>query len=136
MAAGWYTFPDDAAFPLGTNADRSGRIHPDLNGFLRVPTLVAVGSRDTERNASLNQRPEIDEKQGPNRLVRAQRWVAAINAAAAARGISPLPARMHMVKGTGHALKECLTKRKFDNVLVEFATQCLDNRNTSTKLVP
>jgi pimeloyl-ACP methyl ester carboxylesterase len=135
IAAGWYTFPDEAAFPLGTNPDRSGRIQPDLNGFLRVPTLVAVGSRDTERNASLNQRPEIEERQGPNRVVRAQRWVAAINAAAAARGVSPLPARIHLVKGTGHVLKECLTKRKFDEVLVEFATQCLDNRNPSIKLV-
>jgi pimeloyl-ACP methyl ester carboxylesterase len=136
VAAGWYTFPDEVAFPLGTNPDRSGRVQPDLNGFLRVPTLVAVGARDTERNASLNQRPEIDERQGPNRVVRAQRWVAAINAAAAARGVSPPPARMQLVKGTGHVLKECLTKRKFDDVLVEFATQCLDNRNSSIKLVP
>ncbi len=131
VAAGWYTFPDDAAFPLGTGPDRSGRIRPDLNGFLKVPTLVAVGSRDTERNESLNRRPEIDERQGSNRVIRAQTWVAAINAAAAVRGISPLPARIHLLKGVGHALKESLTKRKLDDVLVEFASQCLDNGNSS-----
>ncbi len=135
VAAGWYTFPDDAAFPLGTSPDSSGRIRPDLNSFLKVPTLVAVGSRDTERNETLNRRPEIDELQGPNRVVRAQRWVAAVNAAAATRGISPLPARIHLLKGAGHALKECITKRKLDDVLVEFATQCLDNRNSSINSV-
>lgn len=137
VAAGWYTFPDDAtAFPLGTGPDRNKRILPDLNGFLRVPTLVAVGSRDTERNDSLNQRPEVDERQGPNRVVRAQRWVAAINTAAADRGITPPPARIHLLKGAGHALKECVTKRKLDDVLVEFATQCLDNRNAFINRVP
>ena len=136
VAAGWYTYPDDAAFPLGANPDRSGRIRPDLNGFLRVSMLVAVGSRDTERNESLNRRPEIDERQGPNRVVRAQRWVAALNAAAAVRGITHPPARIQLIKGAGHALIDCVVKRKFDESVVEFATQCLDNRTAFVRKAP
>jgi pimeloyl-ACP methyl ester carboxylesterase len=133
VAAGWYTFPDKAEFPMGIGPDGDGRVRPDLHGFLNLPTLVAVGSRDTERNAALNQRPEIDERQGPNRLVRAQRWVAAVNAAAASKGISRAPAEIHVLKGAGHALKECITKYKLNDLIVEFAAQQLDKTTASIR---
>lgn len=130
VAAGWYTFPTDAAFPMGTGPSKSGELKPDLSGFLRVPVLVAVGSRDTDRNETLNQQADIDERQGPNRLVRAQRWVAAVNGIAASRGISA-PVRFGLLKGAGHSLRECITKCKLDDLIVEFAAQQLDKTPTS-----
>ena len=130
VAAGWYTLPTDLPFPDGAAPAKNGTLKPDLSGFLRVPTLVAVGSRDTDRNETLNRQADIDERQGPNRLVRAQRWVAAVNGVATSRGISA-PVRFAMLKGAGHSLRECVTKCKLDEIVVEFAAQQLEKMPAS-----
>lgn len=102
-AAGWYTWPDPALrFPYGVSA-RGLRAQQtlDLEGFLRIPTLVVVGSRDVVRDDATRTGPRLDEQQGHHRLERARRWVAAINAAALQRGLAA-PAQLEVLPGVAH----------------------------------
>jgi len=90
-APGWYTFPDETVpypYGIGASADfQDVRFDPDR--FLRVPMAVVVGERDVT-NQSLRRNPEVDRQQGVTRLERAKNWVAAMRAAAVARGLEPL----------------------------------------------
>lgn len=88
-AAGWYTFPDpNLRFPRGlaTTADL-----PDVQfkpeQFLSVPGAVLVGDRDRYEGTALRKTPAVRQQQGDTRWERGQRWVAAMNAAAAAAGL-------------------------------------------------
>jgi pimeloyl-ACP methyl ester carboxylesterase len=89
-AAGWYTFPDAAvAYPYGIGPSpdfRDVRFDPDR--FLRVPIAVFVGEDDVG-DENVRRNPDVDRQQGVTRLERARNWVAAMRAAAAARGIEP-----------------------------------------------
>jgi pimeloyl-ACP methyl ester carboxylesterase len=90
-AAGYYTFPvPSLPFPLGLDCrlvDRASGL--DLEGFLRVPTMVAVGARDIERDGNLRRDQDLDDLQGENRLERARRWAEARRRAAIERGLPP-----------------------------------------------
>lgn len=124
-AAGWYTFPDPALeFPSGI------RSTPDLPGlvfdperFLRVPGCVLVGDRDINRDPDLNQRPEVDAQQGLNRLERGRRWVAAMQAAAGARG-SRTQYTFHALAGCPHSFSQCMTRGGLGDKTID----CLDLR--------
>lgn len=103
-APGWYTFPDaEAQWPRGLRmADNEPR--PDLEALLRIPLLVLVGDRDTQQDELLNCSPQIVVQQGSHRLERAQRWVAAMQSAATARGIAPNVSLARM-PGAGHSFE-------------------------------
>ncbi len=82
FAPGWYTWPDPALpFPygLGNSAALNGRLlHAE--GLAGSEIGLFVGGRDVQRDASLNKRARIDRLQGRNRLERARRWTAALQA--------------------------------------------------------
>jgi pimeloyl-ACP methyl ester carboxylesterase len=91
-AAGWYTYPDPTArFPYGiAPSPRRPDLRFDADALLRVPMLVAAGEWDVERDAALRRSPEIDRRQGPHRLERARRFVAAMRRAARDAGLPPV----------------------------------------------
>ena len=106
-APGWYTFPDPKrAYPHGL---RVGRELPGVRmvptGFLRIPVLVAVGSRDFQRDRSLRQTARVDRQQGQDRLERAVRWVEAMNRLALRHELPP-PVQLRVIKGVGHDFGE------------------------------
>lgn len=106
-AAGWYTMPDPAAaFPYGCGGE--DRPFGDLDAFLSLPICVFVGEGDTEQDGALRRSALIDGAQGGNRVERARAFAAAINAAAASRGM-PAPARFQILPGAGHSFAECVS---------------------------
>jgi pimeloyl-ACP methyl ester carboxylesterase len=98
-AAGAYVWPDAArAFPAGcAPSPRFADLRPTLAGFAALPGLVVVGARDDARTAALRQGARVDAEQGRTRRERAERYVAAVHAAApgARLGLQLLP-------GCGH----------------------------------
>ena len=90
-AAGWYTFPDARRrypYGLGRNAKLDVR-GIDLPRFLAVPGCVLVGERDVHRGTALRSTERLAREQGASRIERGERWVEAMNAAAAALGMPP-----------------------------------------------
>jgi predicted esterase len=109
-APGWYTFPTrDCAYPLGLRGARSKlgtKLRPEA--FLRVPLLVAVGEHDDDEQAeNLRREPALDALQGVSRLERATRWVGAMHAAAAARGLRPR-VDLTLIARVGHSFADCM----------------------------
>jgi hypothetical protein len=103
-AAGWYTMLEPwRAFPLGT-ADGpalQGR-HVAVDRLLRLPLRIMVGANDVSTGGRLRTGPAVDA-QGPNRLVRAQRWYEHLQAEAAARDVA-CHASFETLPDTGHDL--------------------------------
>ncbi|WP_282606118.1 alpha/beta fold hydrolase [Pelagibius sp. Alg239-R121] len=112
-SAGWYTFPDAAAFPYGLAArpgrteDWGPRLAAGMEEFLQRPIQVCVGAEDCVSDPNTRHGPEIDRQQGKDRVTRAERWVAAIRQAAAARGISP-QVTMTIMPDCGHDFRDCI----------------------------
>jgi dienelactone hydrolase len=112
VAAGWYTFPSSRdRFPYGIRQEsrRGRRAAENLSSFLAIPTLVLVGERDNQRDAGLRRTPEVDIKQGINRIERASRWSCALLQAATRAGVSPT-VQFSMLPGCGHAFDGCVDK--------------------------
>jgi pimeloyl-ACP methyl ester carboxylesterase len=110
VAAGWYTFPNEAdRFPYGVKpaGGRGRRAAANLARFLAIPTLVLVGSRDSQRDAALRQTPDVDIKQGLNRIERASRWSSAFLQTAIRLGVAPR-VQFAMLPGCGHAFEDCV----------------------------
>jgi dienelactone hydrolase len=108
-APGWYTFPDAVApWPRGLRVT-DNEPQPDLEALLRIPLLVLVGDRDTQQDELLNCSPQIIAQQGSHRLERAQRWVAAMQAAATARGLAPRVSLARM-PGAGHSFETAMDR--------------------------
>lgn len=108
-SAGWYTFPDeDVPYPSGTRFSTSSTDRFMVQErFLKVPALVFVGERDTERGTNFCQSPEVDEQQGTTRVERGRRWIEAMQSAAKVRNLDT-EYRYMIAPGAGHSLKECL----------------------------
>ncbi len=112
-AAGWYTFPDAAAFPygLGSNSRRRRDVGPNcranLADFLALPIDVLVGSLDNVVDHNTRSGPAIDAQQGTDRLTRARRWTAALRHAAGALGHEPA-VTLHVLEGCGHTFRQCI----------------------------
>lgn len=101
-AAGWYTFPDPRSrYPRGLRTLPGGGPLPRYPDFLRVPMAVIVGSEDVARDPALNQSPRIDRQQGADRCERGRRWVAAMQQAARAQGLTT-DYRFQTLPGIGH----------------------------------
>jgi len=107
-AAGWYSWPDEAVpWPAGLGGTAQALDQaPDLVAFLRLPVALWVGERDNTADALLRNEPGLAELQGHHRLERAQRWAAAVRAAAQARGLHQ-PAPVHTLPRAGHDFATC-----------------------------
>ncbi len=109
LAAGWYTLPDPRrAYPLGMRTDGSlPGVRFEPSRFLRIPTLVAVGSADTEQDEGLRLSKRVVRTQGTHRVERAHRWTEAMTEAAHGRSM-PSRVRCQDLAGAGHSLGECV----------------------------
>lgn len=105
-AAGFWTFPDESPFPAGLGGGWGARLAAGLDRFLGLDLAVVVGGADTERDPGLRATKGIDARQGPNRVERARRFVAALAAEAARRG-RPAPASFTLLPGLGHDFDDC-----------------------------
>lgn len=114
-AAGWYTFPDAAAYPygLGEGAGRPNGLGPSmqaaLDGFLRLPIHVYVGAKDNVPDPNTRGGEAINRQQGHNRCTRAARWTEALIIAATHRGIVPRIA-LSVLPGCGHNFRRCIKR--------------------------
>ena len=121
-SAGWYTYLDRSlTYPLGVGSEAAAPSEPDLEAFVRLPILVAVGERDTERGGNLRTSPELDRRQGAHRFERACRWFDHLSEEALKRGVAD-QFEFCILPRTGHSLKEAvhrggLMERSFDFLL-------------------
>ena len=128
VSAGWFTFPDDAAFPYGLAArpgrsdDWGPRLAAGLNRFLRLPIQVCVGAHDNVSDAHTRSTPEIDRQQGPDRMARAKRWVSALREAAVARGIDPCVS-FEVLPNSGHDFHDCVRQGGLDRLVLPDAEE-------------
>lgn len=108
-AAGWYTFPDARqAYPHGLRVGGAlAGVRMEPAEFLRIPLLVTVGALDVDRDRSVRTTTKVDESQGGDRIERARRWVAAMQAAARTRSI-PGRHEFALLEGAGHSFSECV----------------------------
>ena len=111
-SAGWYTFPtpeDRYPYGLGGPSPAGPEITANLERFLPTPMLVLVGALDTARDAGLRKKPIVDDRQGRNRVQRAQRWAAAVTALAASRRITANVA-VETLPDCGHSFADCVAR--------------------------
>ena len=114
-AASSFTFPDPrVAYPLGIKS-WPGAERPDIEGFLRVPTLVLVEAQDEQGAPG----PVASRRQGGNRIARAWRWCDALRREAERRGIMP---RVHCAQmpGCGQAFVDCVRRGRLVSRALEF----------------
>jgi hypothetical protein len=99
--AGYYTMPTpDDPYPFGLGRLGPAGLGPaGLDAFLAAPLAVLVGDADTGA-ANLNRSPAA-QRQGPHRLARGLRFVAAGRRAAARRG-AETGWTLGVVPGAGH----------------------------------
>jgi pimeloyl-ACP methyl ester carboxylesterase len=102
FAAGWYTYPDEAAaFPLGFSDHPMPGGQFDLEGIRKIPFHVMVGAEDLERDASVRSEPALDAVQGETRVVRAERWHEAMR-----RWGAHSRSSFEALPGLGHSFRE------------------------------
>lgn len=112
LAAGWYSFPDAEPYPYGLGPPvspvpgYSPLLKASLGHFLSLPIRVYVGEHDNDIDEHVRSSAALDRQQGPNRLVRGQRWVAALREVAQARGLDP-DIDFHVLRDCGHDFKTC-----------------------------
>lgn len=73
--SGWYTMPDDRAFPYGWGGDAAGLVSPE-RAFQR-PLTILLGTGDTERNDPNLRKNEQADGQGFTRFDRGHGFLAA-----------------------------------------------------------
>ncbi|WP_439154407.1 hypothetical protein [Yoonia sp.] len=113
-SAGWWTFPDEAAFPYGMGPSKEGPkaaslwLRTNLRAFLDRDIVIRVGAQDCTVDVNTRSGPRIDAQQGHDRLTRAYRWAAALSDAAKDHG---LPDRIDfdVLAGCGHDFTACAT---------------------------
>ncbi len=122
-SAGWYTFPDEAAFPYGLapRADRTrdwgSRFRSNLDRFLRLPIQVCVGAHDTRPDSNTRSGAEIDRQQGPDRATRASRWADSVRHAAQMRKLDAKVTSI-VLPACGHDFRDCVRRGGLDAVIV------------------
>ncbi len=114
-AAGWYTLPDPSLpFPRGlAPCDRLPDLRFSLPAFLRIPTTVFAGERDTRRDETLNRARLLDHRLGSHRFERARRWVELLAAAAEELGIPAHP-RFVPLPDSDHEFASCIAPDRGD----------------------
>ncbi len=119
-AAGWYTFPDPSlSYPLGFGIEGSEPF-ATLPSLVEFPkSLVLVGSEDKGRDESLNTTEVIDRLQGRNRLIRAKRWLGAMNKAAADY-MSGSICEFSELQGASHSFAQAMELYGLDHKVMRF----------------
>ncbi|MEM9472619.1 MAG: alpha/beta hydrolase [Pseudomonadota bacterium] len=122
-SAGWYTFPDSAAYPYGL-APRPGRrdswaprLAAKIDQFLSLPIHVCVGEHDHAGDRNTRSGPAIDAQQGLHRLARARRWAQALRSAAKARNL-PSSVEFTTLPSCGHNFRNCVTRGGLDRIVL------------------
>lgn len=96
--SGWYTMPNDVAFPYGWGADAAGLVSP-AKAFQR-PLTILLGTEDIDRNDPNLRKNEQADAQGLTRFARGHRFVA--TAREQAGESTPLAWRIALAPGIGH----------------------------------
>ncbi len=122
-SAGWYTFPDSAAFPYGL-APRPGRrdswaprLTAKVDQFLTLPIHVCVGEHDNTTDRNTRSGPAIDAQQGLHRLARAHRWAEALRSAAKVRNLLS-SVEFATLPSCGHNFRNCVTRGGLDRIVL------------------
>jgi poly(3-hydroxybutyrate) depolymerase len=96
--SGWYTMPNDEAFPYGWGGDAAGLVVPE-KAFQR-PLTILLGTDDIDRNDPNLRKNEQADRQGLTRFARGHGF---LDAARERAGTSmPLAWRMAYAPGIGH----------------------------------
>lgn len=125
VSAGWYTYLDPTRpFPEGIAPSATSASSPvDVDAFLAIPTLVAVGERDVGRSALLRSNDTIDAQQGEHRLARAVRWREHLLDAARARGVGGGGAELAVLSGTGHSFDHAVARGRLGESAMAFLSR-------------
>ena len=122
-SAGWYTFPDNTAYPYGL-APRTGRedewaqrMSANLDQYLRLPIQVCVGADDNAPDRNTRSGPKINAQQGSHRVARAARWASSLQDAALDRGITP-DVTFWALSACGHDFRACVTLGGLDRIVI------------------
>jgi tripeptide aminopeptidase len=96
--SGWYTMPNDAAFPYGWGGDAAGLVSP-AKAFQR-PLTILLGTEDIDRNDANLRINEQADKQGQTRFDRGHGF---LNAARKLAGeATPIDWKVAYAPGVGH----------------------------------
>jgi poly(3-hydroxybutyrate) depolymerase len=96
--SGWYTMPNDAAFPYGWGGDAAGLVSP-AKAFQR-PLTILLGTADTDRNDPNLRKNRQADAQGLTRFARGHGFVEAARERAGQS--TPLAWRLAYAPGIGH----------------------------------
>lgn len=96
--SGWYTMPNDAAFPYGWGGDAAGLVSP-AKAFQR-PLTVLLGTEDIDRNDPNLRKNEQADEQGLTRFARGHGFLAAARTLKGAA--TPLHWQIAYAPGIGH----------------------------------
>jgi tripeptide aminopeptidase len=96
--SGWYTMPDDAAFPYGWGGNTAGLVSPG-QAFQR-PLTILLGTEDIDRNDPNLRINEHADKQGQTRFDRGHGFLAAARKLAGEG--TPLGWKIAYAPGIGH----------------------------------
>jgi poly(3-hydroxybutyrate) depolymerase len=96
--SGWYTMPNDAAFPYGWGGDAAGLVSP-AQAFQR-PLTILLGTEDIDRNDPNLRINEQADKQGLTRFDRGHGFLTAARKLAGKQ--TPLGWQIAYAPGVGH----------------------------------
>lgn len=132
VSAGWYTPPRSRRrFPAGLGAcEELPDLHFDGDALARTPTLVIVGTRDTEVDRSVRSTSRLNRQQGRHRLARA-RWfhLRLLRHADSISGAAPH--RFEELPRTGHDFAEAVREGGLAERLFEFLGEVPAERQAS-----
>lgn len=139
-SAGWYTFPDQRSFPYGLGKrkglhDWGSQIDMQLEQFLNIPIIVAVGENDCKKDRNTRSSQKTDKQQGTNRLERAKRWVDSLHKAAVLRYCKHQDAELFILPGCGHDFNECIQEGGLGQIVLpdEISQPLFFTPRTNTK---
>jgi poly(3-hydroxybutyrate) depolymerase len=96
--SGWYTMPNDAAFPYGWGGDAAGLVSP-AKAFQR-PLTILLGTEDIDRNDPNLRKNEQADRQGLTRFARGHSFLAAARMLAGKE--TPIGWQIAYAPGIGH----------------------------------
>jgi poly(3-hydroxybutyrate) depolymerase len=96
--SGWYTMPNDAAFPYGWGGDAAGLASP-AKAFQR-PLTILLGTEDIDRNDPNLRKNEQADRQGLTRFSRGHSFLAAARMHAGKE--TPISWKIAYAPGIGH----------------------------------
>ena len=118
-SAGWYTMPDPGEpYPYGIGSHPLQSHSFDAAAFLRIERHILVGSRDRQRDHHLRTSKKLDRLQGRDRVERACRWNAMMNAASQQWNSNPPDSSFELLQGVGHSFTSSARRRSLPQRVV------------------